>query len=71
MKELIRLPKTCHLFPVRFFQNEYLINLFEMEEGSVTRVINDFHAVNECELLLKKGDVVQVLFMQFVIDCCH
>jgi hypothetical protein len=31
-----------------------------MEEGAVTKVLNDFLTVSEGEISLKKGDIVQV-----------
>jgi hypothetical protein len=31
-----------------------------MEEGDVTRVLNDFLTVSEGEISVKKGDIVQV-----------
>jgi hypothetical protein len=38
-----------------------------MEEGTVTKVLNDFLTVSEGEISLKKGDIVQVSSECFVI----
>jgi hypothetical protein len=37
-----------------------VIILRVMEEGGVTKVLNDFLTVSEGEISIKKGDIVQV-----------
>jgi hypothetical protein len=38
-----------------------------MEEGTVTKVLNDFLTISEGEIPLKKGEIVQVSSEYFVI----
>lgn len=37
-----------------------MIILHVMEEGAVTKVLNDFLTLSEDEISVKKGDIVQV-----------
>jgi hypothetical protein len=42
-----------------------------MEEGTVTKVLNDFLTVSDGEIPLTKGDIVQVSSEYFVTICCR
>lgn len=44
-----------------------MIVLHVMEEGAVTKVLNDFLIVSEGEISVKKGDIVQVSSEYFVL----
>jgi len=41
--------------------------LHVMEEGAVTKVLNDFLTVSEGEISVKKGDIVQVSSEYFAL----
>ena len=44
-----------------------MIILHVMEEGAVTKVLNDFLTVSEGEIAVKKGDIVQVSSEYFAL----
>jgi hypothetical protein len=44
-----------------------VIILHVMEEGSVTKVLNDFLTVSEGEIAVRQGDIVQVSSEYFAL----